>query len=343
MSWLSTGDIQHLREVAAEPDLTQTKYALVRTLGRGGMATVYLAQDQELDREVALKVLDLPDTSGDLAKRMLREAKIVARLEHPGIVPIHDVGILPDKRVFYTMKHVKGDRLDQFAPTNLPERLRVFQQICQAVGFAHARGVIHRDLKPQNVMVGGFGEVLVMDWGLAKVLNQTEEFPSDKASAVHQKADVPLTEHGSILGTPAYMAPEQASGENTKLNERTDVFALGAILYFLLTGFAPFPDSSNASIDRNRLIPPRKRDRKIARSIEGVCLKAMAYRQEDRYANALELANDVVRYLDGFSVTAYRENPLEMVQRWVKRNYFVVLLVLSYLLMRILILLLTGR
>jgi serine/threonine protein kinase len=157
--------------------------------------------------------------------------------------------------------------------------------------------------------------------------------------------EVPLTDHGKILGTPAYMAPEQSAGEIAKMNERTDVYALGAILYFLLTDVAPFPqtDSMTKTVDSQKFLAPRRRNSKISRSLEAVCLKAMAYLQEDRYANALELANDVGRYLDGLSVIAYRENPLETIQRWVSRNYFVVLLVVSYLLMRILILILTGR
>lgn len=329
MTWLSDDSIDRLREAAAEPDLSGTRYKLVRALGRGGMATVYLARDRELDREVALKVLDLPDRTGDLASRMHREARIVARLEHPGIVPIHDVGTLPDDRVFYAMKHVNGERLDAFPRKSLPERLRVFEKICDAVAFAHSQGVIHRDLKPENVMVGEFGEVLVMDWGLAKALREPETAAQDEPV---QRTGSPLqTDHGTVLGTPAYMAPEQASGDIARIDERTDVYALGAILYFLLTGEGPGSQETPAS--------PRKLNEKIARSIEAVCLKAMAARQPGRYANARELAHDVARYLDGLPVSAYRENPLEMMQRWISRNYFVVILVLSYLVMRVLLIL----
>lgn len=348
MNWLPDDALDHLRNVAAEPDLSGTKYRVIKVLGRGGMAVVYLAYDQELDREVALKVLDLPEAAGDLASRMVREAKIVARLEHPGIVPIHDVGILPENRVFYAMKYVKGERLDEYARKSLPDRLRVFQKICEAVAFAHAQGVIHRDLKPENIMVGDFGEVLVMDWGLAKILQDRESLMpatgSRKASPT-VRTD-PLTDHGAVMGTPAYMAPEQASGEIDKLDERTDVYALGSILYFLLTGAPPFDINSIASaehFDKKLMIPPRRRNSKISRSMEAVCLKAMARQQEQRYPNALSLSNDVSRYLDGLSVTAYRENPLETAQRWISRHYFVVLLILSYLFMRALILLMAGR
>ncbi len=349
MNWLPDDALNRLQKVTDEPDLTGTKYQIVRMLGRGGMAIVYLAHDRELDREVALKVLDLPEAAGDLALRMVREAKIVARLEHPGIVPIHDVGILPENRVFYAMKYVRGERLDQYARESLPERLRVFQKICEAVAFAHAQGVIHRDLKPENIMVGDFGEVLVMDWGLAKVLDDRESaMPVAgfvKSSPVGRTD--PRTDHGVVMGTPAYMAPEQASGQTEKLDERTDVYALGAILYFLLTGAPPLDVGSVSSAHQRfqgkSVIPPRRRDPRISRSIEAVCLKAMAHQQDQRYSNALSLSNDVSRYLDGLSVTAYRENPFETAQRWVSRNYFVVLLILSYLIMRVLVLMLADR
>src|SRR5262249_3937250 len=142
-------------------------------VARGGMGVVYAAQDEMLERRVALKVLDVPDPDGGLASRLNREARVLARLEHPGIVPVHDVGTLADGRVFYTMKFVEGQRLDKHIQSvlSLPDRLRLFLRICDSVAFAHARGVLHRDLKPANVMIGAFGEVLVMDWGLAKILS----------------------------------------------------------------------------------------------------------------------------------------------------------------------------
>ena len=332
MNWLPDETIDRLREVTALPDLTGTKYQILRPLGQGGMATVYLAHDSELNREVAVKVLDLPDHSAGLAARMLREAAIVARLEHPGIVPIHDVGVLSDERVFYVMKYVRGERLDSYIHKTLTERLRVFQKVCEAVAFAHSEGVIHRDLKPENIMVGAFGEVLVMDWGLAKLLNQPEQGGTAGSAAI----DTPSTGHGTILGTPSYMAPEQASGEIEKLNERTDVYSLGAILYFLLTGISPSQDAASFE-------PPRKRNPKMARAIEAVCLHAMAQQQSSRYPNAMELSQDVARFLDGLPVSVYDENIYEKFVRWISRNYFFVLLVLSYLLMRAILILTTGR
>lgn len=343
MTWLPDETLDHLRKVSAVPDLSETKYRILRELGRGGMATVYLAHDSELNREVAIKVLDFPDSSAELAGRILREAAIVARLEHPGIVPIHDVGSLPDDRVFYVMKYVRGERLDSFIRKTLPERLRVFQRICEAVAFAHAEGVIHRDLKPENIMVGAFGEVLVMDWGLAKLLrdpeNANEISHGNEPSAQKVQKGISFTNHGTVLGTPSYMAPEQAAGEIDKLNEQTDVYSLGAILYFLLTEVVP-PKEGPASAGFES---PRKRNPKIAPAIDAVCMHAMAPDQSSRYANAMDLSRDVAWFLDDLPVSVYKEKFYETFVRWISRNHFFVLLLLAYLLMRVLLILITGR
>jgi serine/threonine protein kinase len=222
---LTQASITRLRQVADVPDLTHTRYEIVELLGHGGMGAVYLAQDRELDRLVALKVVGTAVTSPALVARLIREARILARLEHPSIVPVHDVGLLPDGRPFYTMKRVRGRRLDQHITSSTPlaERLQTFERICDAVAFAHAHGVIHRDLKPANVMVGAFGEVLVMDWGVARMTGQEE------------------IDDGTIVGTPGYMSPEQSRGETSAIDERTDVHALGALLRFLLPSDAPRP------------------------------------------------------------------------------------------------------
>ncbi|HMD30676.1 MAG TPA: serine/threonine-protein kinase, partial [Candidatus Acidoferrales bacterium] len=250
MSWISDAAVDRLRLAAESPDLSATRYRLVRRIGHGGMGVVFLADDGTLGRQVALKVLDLPDPAGDLAVRLLREAHILAALEHPGIVPVHDAGTLPDGRVFYAMKYVEGSRLDEHARAleSTPERLRVFQKICDAVAFAHSRRVLHRDLKPQNVMVGPFGEVLVMDWGVAKILRGaagaaadaplpalSDETPAADGPARHDEPRRAGTADGVVIGTPGYMSPEQARGEASRLDERTDVYGLGMILQFLLS------------------------------------------------------------------------------------------------------------
>ncbi len=206
------------------------------------MGTIYLAEDRVLGREVALKVVSTGAADPGAAARMLREARVIARLEHPGIVPVHDAGTLPDGRMFYAMKRVDGRRLDEVAldgAASLPDRLRVFQKVCEAVAFAHAHGVIHRDLKPENVMVGPFGEVLVMDWGVAKVLEEAAE-----PRAAGGPGTASATSEGTVLGTPAYMAPEQAAGQTESVGPAADVYALGAILHFLLTRRPPFDDEA---------------------------------------------------------------------------------------------------
>jgi serine/threonine protein kinase len=238
--WLSDATIAHLRAVSDEPDLSGSKYRLLGALGRGGMASVYAAEDTELGREVALKVIAAADADGSLATRMLREARILARLEHPGIVPVHDVGSLPDGRVYYVMKRVRGRRLDELLSelADQDARLRVFERICEAVAFAHAHGVLHRDLKPENIMVGEFGEVLVMDWGVAKVLHDVADHIAGAPPASLPSSGA-ITQHGTRIGTPGYMAPEQASGDVQAVGAPTDVWGLGAILHVLLYGVLP--------------------------------------------------------------------------------------------------------
>ena len=196
---LSDSVLDHLRQVAALPDLTGTRYELEREIGRGGLGVVYAARDRQLERPVALKVLD---------SALEGEPRRIAQLEHPGVVPVYEAGTLPDGRIFYAMKLVEGVRLDAFLAGNpsLAERLRVIRCVGEVLAFAHARGVIHRDLKPQTVMVGGFGEVYVMDWGV-----------------------------DAVAGTPAFRAPEAC------LDRRSDVYALGAMLKFALAASATPP------------------------------------------------------------------------------------------------------
>lgn len=311
MKWLSDDKLNYLRTVVANPDFSSTKYTFIRELARGGMGTVYLVEDRELNRLVAIKVLNTPEITEDLRNRMVREAQIIARLEHPGIVPVHDVGTLPDGRVFYAMKFVRGSRLDEYAAVNdsIRDRLRKFQAVCDAVAFAHAHGVIHRDLKPQNIMIGSFGEVLVLDWGIAKILKEPSTNYTNKSV---KSVDGFNTNAGTVIGTRDYMSPEQARGEVDQLDERADVYSLGAVLHFLL-----------------------KDQAKPGRAAEAICLKATANAKADRYSSASELSADIGRLLDAEPVSAYQENAIEKASRWVSKNRFLVLLVLAYLLMRI--------
>jgi serine/threonine protein kinase len=340
--WLSTATVEHLRRVAEWPDLADTKYRLLEELGRGGMGAVYLADDTVLGRKVALKVVATGVSDPAAAERMLREARIIARLEHPGIVPVHDAGALPDGRVFYAMKRVDGSRLDALAPAMpLAERLRVFQRVCDAVAFAHAHGVIHRDLKPENVMVGAFGEVLVMDWGIARLLESAADDPSARPPGSRGTAA------GSVMGTLSYMAPEQAAGASPA-GPAADVYALGGILYFLLTGRPPFdgeaaqaralPGGGDASPS-----PPRRVAPDTPQALEAVVLRAMAAPPEGRYASAEELSAEVSRFLDGERVLAHRETPLDKGRRFFSRYRTAILLVAAYLVVRGILLWILGR
>jgi eukaryotic-like serine/threonine-protein kinase len=339
--------IARLREIADIPDLSGTRYRAIRRLGQGGMGTVHLVEDVEMGREVALKVLTVPDAGGALAARLRSEARLLAGLEHPNIVPVHDLGTLPDGRVFYVMKYVRGDRLDAWRREGRarPETLRLFLKICEAVAFAHARGVIHRDLKPENVMVGSFGEALVMDWGVAKILaGRLKEHPTLGESVAEAPAG---TEHGTLLGTPAYMAPEQARGDVRLIDERTDVHALGAILYFLLSDRPPVSaaDGGEALRQAREGIrrPLREIDPGIPRDLEAICEKAMAAEPEGRYPGARELSEEVDRFLEGLPVAARPVGILEKGVRFLGRNRLLASLILAYLVMRVLVLVFTRR
>jgi eukaryotic-like serine/threonine-protein kinase len=311
---LSESAIDRLRGLMNEAPGDGARYELMSELGRGGMGTVYLARDTALDREVALKVLDVDaDRQADpsIAARLAQEARILGRLEHPGVVPVHDFGRLPDGRLFYAMKRVRGERLDRWiGDVDLHARLAVLLRICEAVSFAHAHGVIHRDLKPENVMIGEFGEVLVLDWGVARLLSVDEatmNSPRPLTPSVN-------TAHGTVVGTPAYMAPEQARGDIAAIDQRTDIYALGAMLRAVAGEAATASGALRAIVD-----------------------KACAERAADRYQTAQEFAADVSRFLSGAAVHARREPLLDRVKRVVWRYRTPLLLILTYLLARLLL------
>jgi tetratricopeptide (TPR) repeat protein len=295
------------------------RYQLLSEIARGGMGVVLRGRDPDLGRDLALKVLlDQHRDRADLVDRFVEEAQICGQLQHPGVVPVYDLGILPDHRPFFTMKLVKGQTLAELlegrgAEQDLPRFLSIFEAICQTMAYSHSRGVIHRDLKPSNVMVGPFGEVQVMDWGLAKVL--PKDGPKKDVVAppanmtvvatVRSMGESDLSQVGSVLGTPAYMAPEQARGETDAIDRRADVFALGSILCEILTGAPAFPRGRSIEIVR----AARRADTAAALvrlehcgadhellSLARDCLAALA---EDRPADAGVVADRMTAYLAG--------------------------------------------
>jgi eukaryotic-like serine/threonine-protein kinase len=253
--------LDHLSEIIGRPDLSGTTYELLGLVGRGGMGTVYRARDARLGREVALKVIDLP-----LAGTPLSEARMLAQLEHPGIVPLYDAGQLPDGRSFFVVRMVEGRRLDEFlqAAPPLSERLEVFTKLCETVSFAHSQGVVHRDLKLENVIAGAFGQVIVLDWGVALL-------PAEPGAA------------GVVAGTPRTMAPEQARG--AQVDRRADIYSLGVLLRDMLPESPPRPLSAIA--DKAARPEPQDRYRQAEEIVADVrryrdALPVSCYRETPR-------------------------------------------------------------
>jgi serine/threonine-protein kinase len=320
------------------------RFRILRFHREGGLGRVYVARDEELGREVALKEIR-PEKSGeaDLRGRFVMEADINGGLEHPGIVPVYSLGTYDDGRPFYAMRFVEGDSLKEAIeayhaahprpdPTAIEFRklLGRFVDVCEAIAFAHSRGVLHRDLKPHNVMLGRYGETLLIDWGLAKATGRRE--PAGSESAIEATL-VPPSGSGhaptvGVLGSPPYMSPEQAAGVTESLGPATDVYGLGAILFALLTGEPPVEGGTIEEIlDRARrgaIRPPRSLNPNIPRGLEAVCLKALATGPGDRYPTARALADDVERWLADEPVSAWREPLSIRARRWVQPNRTIV-------------------
>jgi serine/threonine-protein kinase len=325
-----------LTTTAYVPEIRE-RYTLSRLHASGGIGRVWLARDATIGRDVALKELR-PERSPHptVMSRFLKEAQITGQLEHPGIVPIYEVGVQPGNQApFYTMRFVRGRTLAEAARSfherkrgeagllEQRELLTAFVGVCNAVAYAHSRGVLHRDLKPQNVVLGGYGEVIVLDWGLARLLDQPEsEAESPISVSTDEEADATI--QGQVLGTPAYMAPEQAEGRLDRIGIATDVYGLGAILYEILTGSQPFSGSDTTALLRRVIhddpAPPRSLAPDTPPALEAVCMKALAKNPPERYPSAKELVGDIQRWLADEPVSSYREPLLTRAARWVRRH-----------------------
>jgi PAS domain S-box-containing protein len=287
-------------------------YQILSLLGAGGMGRIWLARDSELGRDIALKELR-PEKAGVdvLQTRFVREARITAQLEHPGIVPVYELGRRPDdQQPFYTMRFVKGRTLTEAAQDYHRRRIAgeadslefvslmsAFVTVCNTVAYAHSRGIIHRDLKGQNVLLGDFGQVVVLDWGLAKLLDRSEDDLDSSSIVLDREAAEgrDLTLQGQMIGTPAYMAPEQAAGDF--IDQRTDVYGLGAILYEIITGQPPFKGSDASDVLRKVLnedpVPPSQLCKEVPAALEAACLRALKKDRVNRYAGAADLTYEI--------------------------------------------------
>lgn len=318
-------------------------YRLIRKIGQGGLGRVWLAFDESLKRYVAIKEIAQADSTF-AEKRFQREAVITGRLEHPGIVPIYQLGSEENTgKSFYVMRFLGKTTLHDAImeyherraegdddPMLIRRLLDDFVNVCQAIGHAHSRHVIHRDLKPENIAIDSFGQVIVIDWGIAKVIG---EINLDETSTELDSSEIgsQSTMHGQVMGTPLYMAPEQAAGRIDELNERTDIYGLGAILFAILTGNAPHEESRSQSQEtgsRSILSAIASHptpnaldiDSSVDDALAAICCKAMARKQYARYQSAMELAEDVQRWMAGEPVSAQREKFGQRVQRWVRQN-----------------------
>ncbi len=316
---------------------TSQRYTRVALHARGGIGQVWHAYDHELGRKIALKELQTDQaTTAYLRSRFLVEAQITGQLEHPGIVPVYEmVKSGRDGQPFYTMRFIEGRTLTQAVrefhrqraqgkagTLELRELLQAFVMVCNTLAYAHDRGVIHRDLKGANIILGPFGEVLVLDWGLAKRIGE----PDDAATGSPEPrpgADF-LTMPGEIMGTPGYMAPEQAEGRPDQIDVRTDVYGLGAVLYEILTDRAPFSGDSAQEVVRKvcqeKPPPPRHVAPWVPKSLEAVCLKALSRARDERYGSALELGGEIKSWLADEPMLTFREPWTQRVGRWMRRH-----------------------
>jgi serine/threonine protein kinase len=322
------------------------RFRVLRPHAQGGLGEVFVAEDLELHREVALKEIQPSHANNPNSRgRFLMEAEVTGGLEHPGIVPVYGLGNYADGRPFYAMRFIRGDSLkeaierfhgtagqvqtarDGFDSIAFRQLLRRFQDVCNAIAYAHSRGILHRDLKPGNIMLGMYGETLVVDWGLAKPIGRdhTTELTTDIERTLQPVSGSGYveTQMGSVIGTPGYMSPEQASGRLEDLGPASDIYSLGATLYVLVTGQPPFqgpvPEVLK-KVEGGDFAAPRQLRPDVPPALNAIVVKAMSRKREDRYPTATALADEIDRFLADEAVSAYREPFVVRARRWGRKH-----------------------
>ncbi|MCH2207344.1 MAG: serine/threonine protein kinase [Lentisphaerales bacterium] len=359
-----------------QPSAHESKFIIEGTLGQGGMGTIYDAFDRNIRRKVAIKSIN-SDVSQNVITRkyFTKEAQITGQLEHPNIIPVYEMGVNPQDRLYYVMKRVQGmtlaDVLDgikdgqrrMIRQYSLPVLLSIYQKVLDAIAYAHARGVVHLDLKPENIMVGEFGEVLVLDWGIARLRRRSLNVDQSRFVTLDDSVNIGAEhENEQVIGTPAFMAPEQASGRSANIGTRTDIYALGAILYNILTLRAPAAGKTTTvvlkKIVTGRVIDPMSYnepnnkkediinlrhlpDEKIPETLSKVCMKAMEERLEDRYQLVRDLQDDLYAYFSGYATTAEAAGPWRRFYLYVSRNRYLIITICLLLLINLIVLLIT--
>ena len=318
-----------LMDLGIEDNSETDRYQILELICEGGMGRIYKTYDSKTDRYVAYKSVK-KGSSYQFELRFRYEAEVTARLEHPNIMPVYDIGVDTSGKPFYTMKLLKGKTLEEVLKEKLSrkELIEYLIKVCDAIAFAHKNNIIHRDLKPENIIIGDFGEVLVLDWGIAKVLDSEDQFKENE-ELLNLSSD--LTQCGTVMGTPAYMAPEQAS-EAEAADKRSDIFSLGAILYKLLSGNTPFAGKNSEEIQGNLKKGTLQSSENIPASALAVCRKALCFNPEERYQSVEEMALELKKLQGGFTVSAENANLLKIFLMTVKRHKAISLLSLVFLL-----------
>jgi len=334
-------------------------YSGFSVVSKGGMGTILRTTDTNCGREVAMKLSTSSEEGSEALERLLHEARVTANLEHPNIIPVHEINCDANDNVYFTMKYVQGDNLDTVISMlrkndpvylknySLSRLLNIFLRICDGVAFAHSKGVIHRDLKPENIMVGDYGEVLIMDWGISKVLSETEEESKQNDSDFISKnfkgnKNFKKTHCGAVFGTPAFMAPEQIRGDNHLVDQRTDIYALGGILYTILGLSYPIMESDISELFSRAIVgdilPPSKlkcsKNKRlmhlpshyVPEALSAVAMKALSVQAVDRYQSIPFLQADIRAYLGGFATKAEEASNLRKLELLFNRHSLLFLL-----------------